>query len=769
MRLYGPRTGKYAPCSMGPFQRSGSTGASSASSARPRTPGNLPAALNRFVGRRGEVAELCERLAADRLVTVTGVGGVGKSRLVLHAAERVQDRFCDGVWLIDLSTVRDPGLLDHTVAEALELADAAGRPPRSVALRHLRDMRALLVLDGCDHLAEECAELADALLRGAPELRILVASRRPMELTGERIHTLAPMPEEEAVALFTERAAAVLPGFEIEGAAQLGAVTELCRRLDGIPLALELAAAQLRVLSVEQITHRLNDRFQLLAGNRRGTLPRHQTLRTTVGWSHELCTASERLLWARLSVFTGDFDLEAAEYLCSGGPELPAEEVLPVLAQLVAQSVVVRDGREDPSGQARYHLLETVREYGALWLEELGEHERLRRRHRDWYLGLATWCELDWFSPQQTEVVARLEQELPNLRQALECSLSSPDEAHLGQYLAGTLWFYWIACGRPAEGQLWLDRALAQYGDQPEARAKALWVSGLTSVVRGDAVSALGALHECLELAEEHGDETAVAYATQMLGCLAMIGDDMPRGRALLGDALERFRSLGELTTLVILAQVELAMAHAFEGQLDSALALGEEARDIAAESGERWALSYALYVLSYAHMARGDRDAARTLSVECLAVKREFHDVVGMTMSLEILAALTADEEPVRAAEMLGAALAGWRTVGTRRLGSRYFADASTGCRDRSRAVLGEEGFARAYRRGVDTGLAALVTREISERFADAAAWLDAESAPGAGRARSTRGTAGRLPAPNARQPAVPPSAGNADGGQAG
>ncbi|MGW8375834.1 AAA family ATPase [Streptomyces sp. ODS28] len=758
---------------MGPSERSGST--EQDPTADSRTPGNLPASLNRFIGREAELARLCAALEAERLVTVTGVGGVGKSRLVLHAAERVQDRFFDGVWLVDLSALRDEGLLDYAVAEALGLSDSSGRSPRTVVQRHLRDKRALLVLDGCEHLAAECAELTDTLLRGAPGLRVLAAGRRPLELVGERLHTLAPMPADEAVALFTERAVAVLPDFTVSGAADRGAVAELCRRLDGIPLALELAAAQLRALSVEQIAHRLDDRFRLLTGQSRNAVPRHQTLRTAIGWSHELCSDPERLLWARLSVFSGDFDLEAAEYLCSGGPELPVEEVLPVLAQLVAQSVVVRDGREGPSGQARYHLLDTVREYGAQWLEELGESERLRRRHRDWYLGLATWCELDWFSPQQAEVAARLEQELPNLRQALEHSLVCPEEAHLGQYLAGTLWFFWIGCGRLTEGQLWLDRALAMEGEQPEARAKALWVSGLASVVRGDTVSALGTLHECLELAGEEGDETAAAYATQMLGCLAVVGDDMARGKALLGDALDRFRALGELNTLVILAQVELAMAHAFDGELDQALALGEEARDIAAESGERWALSYALYVLAYTCMGRGEPERARRLSVECLAIKRELHDVLGMAMALEHLAPLTAEHEPARAAEMLGAAVTGWRTVGTRRFGSRYFASASAGCRERVREALGEEAYERAYRRGVETGLTALVTREISECFADAAHRLGPEAPAGAQqRGRSTRGSAGRLPEQHAdsgdpREPAAPPPAGGESGGGTG
>ncbi|MGW7520639.1 ATP-binding protein [Streptomyces sp. NPDC054796] len=745
---------------MRPFQRPEAT--PQESTGRPRTPGNLPAALSGFVGRAGEVAGVCERFAEARLVTVTGVGGVGKSRLAQRSAQRLQDRFCDGVWFVELPGLRDGGLLDHTVAEALDLSDNSGRPPRSALARHLARREALLILDGCEHLVEECAALTAELLRRSPGLRVLATSRRPLDVAGEHLFTLAPMPEDEAVALFHARAEAVLPGFAEQGAhgasgAHRSPVAELCRRLDGIPLALELAAGRLRALSVEQIAQRLDDRFRLLTNSSRTALPRHRTLRTAIGWSHELCTPEERLLWARLSVFAGAFDLEAAEYLCSGGG-LHADQVLPVLEELVAQSVVVRDGREDATGQARYRLLDTVREYGAWWLEELGETERLRRRHRDWYLGLATWCELDWFSPRQAELAARVERELPNLRLALECSLESPEDAHTGQYLAGTLWFYWIGCGRLAEGQLWLDRALSLEGEQPEARAKALWVSGLASVVRGDAVGALGVLHECLELAEDGQDATATAYATQMLGCLAVVGDDLARAKTLLADALERFRELGELNTLVILAQIELAMAHAFDGELEAALSLGEEAREISAESGERWALSYALYVLAYAHMVRGDDELARALSVECLTIKREFHDVLGMTMALEHLAPLLAESEPERAAEVVGATVAGWRLLGARHFGSHYFSQPGTGCRARLLAELGEERFERAYRRGHEMGLVALVTREVTERAPGPAV---ARAEQDAGRAtRRPRGEPGQ----RARQHAVPP-AGSADG----
>lgn len=394
---------------------------------------------------------------------------------------------------------------------------------------------------------------------------MLAAGRRPLDLEGELTCPLAPPAPEEALALLAARAAAADPSFAATDANR-AALAEICARLDGIPLALELAAGRLRALSPEQVLARLEDRFALLTGGARGVLPRHRTLRTAIGWSHELCTAAERLLWARLSVFAGHFDLDAAEYVCAG-PDLPVEGVLDLVGELLAQSLLVR---EETAAGPRYRMLETVRVYGAGWLESAGDAERLRRRHRDWYTGLATWCELEWFGPRQEEVAAQVEAELPNLRLALECCLDEPDEVHLGQYLAGTLWFYWAGCGRLTEGRHWLDRALdapdragAGYED---ARLKALWVLGYVAALQGDAVAALRALHECREGAAASGNPLAAAYAVHRMGCLALVSDDMARAGELLGSALRRYRAAGELNSNVLMCQVELAMALAFQG-----------------------------------------------------------------------------------------------------------------------------------------------------------------------------------------------------------
>lgn len=677
--------------------------------------GNLPSELGGFVGRGTELSELGRLLESSRLVTVTGVGGVGKSRLVLaaarSAAEEAQERYCDGVWLAELATVRDPALLELTVSEALGLTDHTTRPPRTVLAEHLAGRRLLLVLDGFEQLVDEAAELVRELLRGSPGLRVLAAGRRPLALDGEQAFPLAPPAPEEALALLAARARAADPAFAVTEANR-AELTELCARLDGIPLALELAAGRLRALSPAQVLARLEDRFALLTGGSRGALPRHRALRTAIGWSHELCTTAERLLWARLSVFAGHFDLDAAEYVCAG-PDLPVESVLDLLGELLAQSLLLR---EETVAGVRYRMLETVRVYGAGWLESLGDAGRLRRRHRDWYVGLATWCELDWFSPRQEEVAALVETELPNLRLALECCLDEPDEVHLGQYLAGTLWFYWAGCGRLTEGRHWLDRALED-SDQPveyeNSRLKALWVLGYVAALQGDGVASMSALYECRDAAARSGNPLAAAYAVHRLGCLALVSDDMARAGELLGQALERYREAGELNSNVLMCQVELALTLAFQGEPAGALSLCREVREICEERGERWTKAYALYVLAYAALDAGAVDEARQLLTECVAINHAFHDLVGLVLALELLALVAvAEGDPEEAAVLQGAAEPMWGGVGLQLFGSGYFNAPRLMCQERAGELLGAERYAAYAAEGRGLSREAVVVR---------------------------------------------------------
>ncbi|MFF4348476.1 ATP-binding protein [Streptomyces sp. NPDC001530] len=674
----------------------------------PAASGNLPLELDAFVGRAAELGRLAEALETARLVTVTGMGGVGKSRLAAHAAARTHAR--DGAWRVELSAVRDPNVVEHAIVEALGLTDQTPRTPRQVLLDHLAERQLLLVLDGFEHLVQVCASLVGELLRRAPGLRVLAVGRRPLGIGGERLFPLSPLTEPEAAELFADRAAAQVPGFALDDSDR-SVVRELCRRLDGIPLAVELAAGRLSALSPAQLLSRLEDRFRLLTGGSRDALPRHQTLRTAIGWSHELCTPEERLLWSRLSVFAGPFDLEAAEYVCSGDG-LHSDDVLDVLGALLAQSVL---SREETAAGVRYRMLDTVRAYGADWLAAMGDADRLRRRHRDWYMGLATWCELDWFSPRQGEVATRVDTELPNLRRALEHCLTEPGAAHLGRYLAGTLWFYWVGCGRLSEGRHWLERSLDLDGDRDQSRLKALWVLGYVAVLQGDTVPALSALQECREDADRTGNATAVAYAEHLTGCLALVTDNMARAETLLRSALDRYHEIGELNSNVLMGQVELAMALAFQGDLPGAVRLCEDVRRVCEDHGERWALAYALYVLAYEALTGGDAARARGLLVECLGIAHTFHDLLGTVLAIELLALVTAVEgDPAEAAVLQGAAARMWPSVGLPLFGSAYYNAPHERCEALARERLGDERYAECVRAGARLGQQEAVARAL-------------------------------------------------------
>jgi predicted ATPase len=710
----------------------------------PRADADPPLELTAFVGRSAELAELASAVDRFRLVTVTGVGGVGKSRLAARAVRRRASAGPAGDVLrgrVELASVCDPQFVEYAVLEALGLTDHTARLPREVLLEHLAGRPALLVLDGFEHLVEACAELTAQLLRQLPELRVLAVGRRPLGLAGERLFPLAPLGEDEAVELFTDRATA--QGLRVADGPE---VRELCRRLEGIPLALELAAGRLRALSPAQLLQRLDDRFRLLTGGGRDGLPRHQALRTAIGWSHELCTPDERLLWARLSVFAQTFDLEAAEYVCSGNG-LAAEDVLDVLSELLAQSVVSRE--EAPTGP-RYRMLDTVRAYGADWLEATGDADRLRRRHRDWYLGLATWCELDWFSPRQREVADRVEAELPNLRAALECCLTGAAEAHLGQYLAGSLWFCWVGCGRLAEGRRWLERSAELESGYEQSRLKALWVLGYVAILQGDTGPALKALRECREQAERSADPAAVAYAEHRTGCLALVTDDMARAETLLRSALDRYREIGELNSNVLMGQVELAMTRAFQGDLPDAVRLCEDVRRVCEDHGERWARSYALYVLAYAAWLEGAAERARELLADCLGHAHAFHDLLGSVLAIELLALVTATEgDPAEAAVLQGAAGRLWPSVGLPLFGSAYYNAPHEQCEATARHALGDARYEEGLREGALLDRAAAVARALGQ---DGGRALQALPAP-RGRVPQDHTEAGK------REPAASPT----------
>ncbi|MFD0687293.1 ATP-binding protein [Actinomadura fibrosa] len=692
-----------------------------------RRRGNLIPPADVLVGRRAELTELRRLSGLHRMVTVTGVGGVGKTRVALEAARGLEDGFPDGVWLVPLSGLRDGSLLGHAIARTLRVVDQTARPQLDVLADHLSGRRLLLVLDTCEHLRSACAGTAEVLLAAAPGLRVLATSRQALGIGGERVLSLAPLDTADpasadsavrspAVALFERRAAAATGGPAL-AAADRRAVVRLCRRLEGLPLALELAAGQLRRLSLDQLSDRLDDRFETLVDADPAApegASRHSALRTTVGWSHELCTRQERLLWARLSVFAGDFDQRAAEHVCGDGV-LPPDRVAPTLAGLVDKSIV---SRVEDGADVRYRLLDTLRQYGAEWLRELGEQDAARRRHRDRYLALVEQCEREWFGSGQKEIFTRLLGEHANVSAALEYCVTTPGEVRTGLRMAGAMCFFWVGCGALAEGRYWLDRALDLDPEPTPARAKALWVNGYIAIKQGDTDGATALLEASQALALRIGDHVAAANAVHRLGCVALVTDDHAQAATHFKDALAAYDALGELNTSVLMARVEYAMTVAFQGDLPFAVELCEGVRAIGEEHGEQWVRAYALYVLAFAAWTGGRAEEATGLARACLTFSRTFHDLVCAVLAIELLALFhAAGGRPRDAAVLQGAAKRIWGTVGLPLFGSAYFNAPHNEGEALARQALGDEAYGRAFERGTALDLDEGVAFAMGER----------------------------------------------------
>jgi len=460
-------------------------------------PGELPLEVTGFVGRQRELAELGGLLHSARLVTVTGPGGVGKTRVALRAAAQLSGEFADGACLVELSGLHDPELLPDTVATALGLTgtglvSTGSHSQLDAILDHLRDQRLLLILDTCEHLIDACAMLADILLRATP-VTVLATSRQPLAVPGEHTCAIAPLPvpdrrartagDGDAVELFAQCAVAVVPGFAVTDANR-DCVIRLCRRLDGVPLAIELATRRLRAIPLEQLADRLEDRFRLLTGGRRAALPHHQTIRAATEWSYDLCSPAEQLLWARLTVFAGSFDTEAVEQVCAGGP-LDREDILATLIGLVDKSVVLRtNGLGAGGGSTRYLLLETIREFGAEKLAAAGgrvapsEQQALRDRHIARYLAMATALADDPTAEDQLPRYRQLWTEQANLRAALDYALAEPGRQRDAARLANALSVYWQMASSPGEGRFWLGRVLPLFWGPSRERALALINAG---------------------------------------------------------------------------------------------------------------------------------------------------------------------------------------------------------------------------------------------------------------------------------------------------
>ncbi|RJL30766.1 ATP-binding protein [Bailinhaonella thermotolerans] len=685
--------------------------------------GNLPAEVTSFIGRGDELAALKRLIETARLVTVTGVGGVGKTRIALRAATELRDAFPDGVWFVELSGLREPELLAHTVGNVLGIPDQSTRPHAEVLAEWLEGRRLLLILDTCEHVVDAGAALAETLLRAAPGLRVLATSRQPLDVPGEHTLVLAPLPvpgpDHEgaglssfpSLALFAERASAVVPGFALDER-NVKAVAALCHRLDGIPLAIELAAVRRRAFSVEQILERLDDRFRILSRGSRSSFPRHQTLRTAIGWSHELCDEEERRLWARLSVFSGGFDLAAAEDVCSG-PGLDEDMIYEHLAGLVDKSIVVCE--EDADG-VRYRLLDVIREYGADWLADLGEEHEIRRRHRDHYLRRAEEVEEAWVGSEQFRLMRWLNRNLGNLRSALEFCLEDPGdpaEVDAGLGLVSYLWPCWIPGGQLREGRRWLERFLAIPGDTTWFRTRAWWVLGSLAAVQGDLRRAAQALEAVRVFAESHPEMRVGAYVDQLDGTAAGFGGDLARGVEKLTAAVETYpeakvaHSTWHSARLMSAATLALLLTAAGETErADSVLdALDEECE----AAGERWIDSYGHSARAFLLALQGRGGEARRQARLALRRLLEFRDALGLALCLDALtlAALAGDdgENPERSGEqaafLLGFGDTVWRGFGDPRFSWASLIAIREHAEQRARAALGDAAFDAAYQRG--------------------------------------------------------------------
>lgn len=635
--------------------------------------GNLPQELTSFVGRRRELTEARHALTTSRLVTLTGIGGVGKTRLALRVAEDSRRAFSDGVWLVELGELHDPDLVPATVASAIGLREQPGLPPLTMLTDHLTNRTALLVLDNCEHLIDAVARLAEALLRVCPDLRILATSREPLAIGAEtvlRVPSLtvpdpagAPLqglPRYEAVTLFVERARSAVPGFELTDENR-AAVAAICQRLDGLPLPIELAAVRLRAMSAEQILDRLTDRYELLTKGSRGAPTRQQSLRMSIDWSHELCTTADQVLWRRLSVFAGGFELDAAEGVCGG--EVSSLELLDGVASLVDKSILIR---EDAGEGVRYRMLETLREYGRDKLIEAGEFTAQRRRHRDWYASLAKSAEEDWIGPRQVELIRRLDREQPNLRDALTFCVAEAGEADAGLQMGVALYPYWLCRGMSTEGRHWLDRLLEVEHDSPERnRIRAISVDCVLAGTQGDLRRAEALSARGRALAAALGDSDA-----DLISCLASASVALFAGRLVeaipqFEYAIARYRRSGDLFRLTT-ALVGIAVATGVSGDEDRAIAYHEEILEITEEHGESALREYSLLALALSCWS-DDPAGATDLLEQALRLARVVDDPLGSSSCTEVLAWIAAaDGRYRRAAVLMGAVQTRAESVGS-------------------------------------------------------------------------------------------------------
>ena len=671
---------------------------------------NLPSQLSSFIGREQEIGAARRLLGETRLLTLTGTGGAGKTRLALQVAAEVIEDYADGVWLVEMAPLSDPALLPQAVAAVLGVGEGGGERALAETLTDtLRPKSLLLVWDNCEHLVDACAHLAETLLRACPGLRLLATSREALEIGGEAVLPVPPLalpPDAQnataealancdSVRLFVERATAVQPTFHL-GAGNIAAVAQVCARLDGIPLALELAAARVKTLSAEQISGRLDDRFRLLTGGSRTALPRQQTLRALIDWSYDLLAPAEKVVLRRLSVFAGGWPLEAAESVCAGDG-VEDWEVLDLIARLVAKSLVVAEAPEE--GRVRYRMQENLRSYAQERLAEAGEVEALSARRRDWFLALAEEAEPNLSGPEQGSWLNRLERDHDNLRAALAFSHDHADGGEAGLRLAGSLWKFWYMRGYFSEGRGFLERALARSGDiDPVLRAKALRRLGTLTEAQ-DHTTAVSYYEEGLSIYKSLNDDFGIALTLNSLGNIASSQGDWVNARDYYEQGLVVFRARGdEGRTAILLMNTGIVANH--QKKYAEACLLYEESLAIFRRRQDLGPLSAVLLNLGDLACNRKEYILARTYLFEGLQVADKLGEKVCIASILTMLGYTAWPMGQYElAAKLFGAA----KSI-------RTSAGFSLAPHDQSsleenvavvRAKLGEEDFQTAWRQG--------------------------------------------------------------------
>ncbi len=632
--------------------------------ARPsRRSGNLPAEATSFIGRRRELADVRKKLSAARLVSLVGPGGVGKTRLAIRVATELGRGFRDGTWLVELADIRDPELVSSAVMSALDLRDQAAAEPLPLLLTYLQDKQLLLLVDNCEHLIAAAAQLIAEVVRAAPGVRVIATSREPLSVDGEHVIPVPPLElpppqqaeplsrlgQNEAVRLFIERAAAASGSFELTESNR-SAVVDVCRRLDGLPLAIELAAVRTRVLTVEQIRDRLNDRFGLLTGGGQAALPRHQTLRTTFEWSHELLNASERTLLRRLCVFAGRFTLEDAQSVCMSDA-VPAAQSLDSLSSLVDKSLVLK---EDVRSVACYRLHETMREFARLKLGEAGEEEANDERATEYYrakylqaVGESRYRLVEWLEG--------VELEIDNIRAVLGRCVSRGDSLR-GLDLATAVGWYWITRAT-TEGARWLDELVACGPGTPGAQFWAHFLRGFLAVLKADAVAAPPAIERALVQARELAQPEFLSQALSMASIAANLAGDHAAAVRLLDEAAIVTSALDDRPAQISVLQAR-ALNGFFGGDIEAVKAAASEGVRLSREADDLYSLEMMLLNRGGAALFVGDLEHAKADYLEALRIAHRIDDRVAQYALLDSLGCVAARSgQPRLAARLLGAA----------------------------------------------------------------------------------------------------------------